>query len=241
MDTASLDHLMDRASHALTRMDYLTCEDLCMQALARAREAADWPYYARILMPLQEARRQRRLIAADGAIRLGTSRRQSADKWLSSLQAGCLLLTYPHTAADARQLDAEARHERRHIELLLADNPIDDDHYRITSFRGPSVSCVVAAPPVDWRDIWLAPGERPEPGAEDDGDVTAGGDTEPGRTPADWFLDAAEALGDAAIQHVTADEGDVERIEQLEAMLAVATDHEILHQRLGDAARAMAR
>ena len=222
---------MDRASQALARMDYLACEGLCLEALAVARQAGDWPYYARILLPLQEARRQRRLIAADGPIRLGTSRQRSADHWLSSLRTGCLLLTRPHTAEDARRLADEASAERRHIELLLADNDLDDGAYRLVSYRGPAVACLVEAPPAAWRDIWLAPGERPEPEAD--------AQIEPGKSPADWFIDATETLGDAAIAHVPAAPGDVRRIGELEAMLQVVPDHEILHQRLGDAARAM--
>ena len=229
--SSKLDQLMGRASEALTRMDYLACEGLCLEALAAARQAGDWPYYARILLPLQEARRQRRLIAADGPIHLGTSRRLSPDRWLSSLRTGCLLLTRPHTVEDARQIDDEARAEGRHIEVLLADNDLDTEPYRLVSYRGPQVTCLAEAPPAAWRDIWLAPGERPEPDAD--------ADVEPGKTPADWFIDATEALGDAAVAHVSAAPGDARRIGELEAMLQVVPDHEILHQRLGDAARAM--
>jgi len=69
--TATLDALMEDASRALAEMDYLTCESLCLKALAAAREDGNWAYYKRILLPLQEVRRQRRMIAADGDVVLG--------------------------------------------------------------------------------------------------------------------------------------------------------------------------
>jgi hypothetical protein len=71
--TPSIDSLMQQAIDALTRMQYLACETLCLRALAAASELGSWDSYARILLPLQESRRQRRLIAADGAIRLGAA------------------------------------------------------------------------------------------------------------------------------------------------------------------------
>ena len=66
--TETIPELMERASVALVDMDYLQCEALCLKALALARAAADWAAYARIVLPLQEARRQRRMIALDGRV-----------------------------------------------------------------------------------------------------------------------------------------------------------------------------
>lgn len=226
---------MERASAALAGMDYLECEALCLQALALTRDQQRWADYARILMPLQESRRQRRIIAADGVIRLGTARLTTpTENWLRHLQAaGCIVVTQPHTAEDAHVLEGESKRLRQHVEVLFADNTSDAPMWRLRSFAGPSVSCVMPAPPEAWLEQWLAPGERPEPEPETDVEL------DPATTPADWFIDATEALGDAAMEHVTASPGDPRRIEQLEQMLRVVTDHEILHQRLGDAARAM--
>lgn len=227
---------MERASQSLAHMDYLTCEAFCLEALAIARQEQDWAYYARILLPLQEARRQRRMIAADGVVRLGTARlEQPVESWMVNLQAGCVVLTHPHKASDAQKLDHEARRLRRCVEVLFADNTEGSEAWTLRSYRGPAVSCLVPAPPRAWQDSWLAPGERPSTNEEDrDND-----DVELASTPADWFIDATEALGDAALEQVTAAQGDSHRIAQLEAMLDVVTDHEILHQQLGDAARAM--
>ena len=221
---ASLDDIMERASNALSRMDYLTCETLCLDALALARSDANWADYARILLPLQEARRQRRMIAAQGIIRLGTSDLTGpAIDLLDQIQEGCIVLTQPHTADDADQLHHAARKQRLHVEVLLAVNPSDADTWRMQSFTGPAVACHRPAPPTPWREAWLPAGTTP-----DLGDAT----TSLSATPADWFLDTAEALGDAALEQTPE-----QRVETLEPLLAVAPDHEILHQRLADAAR----
>ena len=223
---------MERASQALVRMDYLSAEAQCLDALRRAREAEQWAYYARILLPLQEARRQRRMIAAEGTIRLGTRHQPAAiTDWLRDLDAGCLVLTQPATADQARALESEARRTQRYVELLLADNAPDADRWTLRAFRGPAVTCTLAAPPAAWRDAWLQPGERPDPGADAALDAHY--------TPADWFIDATEALGDAALQQVQHPRGSAQRISELEQMLEVITDHEYLHQYLADAARAM--
>ena len=56
-------------------------------------------------------------------------------------------------------------------------------------------------------------------------------------SPADWFLDAAERLGDAVLDGVAARDAR-QRVAELEACLEAAPDHEILHQRLWDAVKA---
>ena len=61
-----LNTTMEHASAALQSMDYAACEAGCLTALAMAGNARRWSDYARILLPLQESRRQRRMIAVDG-------------------------------------------------------------------------------------------------------------------------------------------------------------------------------
>jgi hypothetical protein len=201
-------------------MDYPACEALCMQALDAARQAQDWDTYTRIVLPLQEARRQRRMIAAEGVIRLGTTDCDpDARQWLTHIQTGCVVVTQPFDAAAARTLQNEARQGKLFIEVLLADNRADAATWTLRSFASRDVRCQVAAPPQVLRDRWLASSEA---GAA-----------------ADWFLDAMEALGDAALAQVEPSLQGALRIAEIEKCLQVVTDHEILHQRLGDLARAM--
>lgn len=230
---ATLDEQMEQASQALARMDYLTCETLCVAALAEARQQRRWPYYARILLPLQEARRQRRQIAAEGTIRLGTTSLtgEPAD-WLDELETGCIVVTPPHGQAEATALQQAAREQRRYVEVIWSQSDRTANQWRIGSFTGPRITCERPAPPARWQDCWLAAEAPPEP-------APAGHS----QTPADWCLDTMEALGDAAIEKVEARTdaipGGEQRVALLEPMLEVVPDHEILHQKLGDAARAI--
>jgi hypothetical protein len=221
-----LTSIMDRASAALLAMDYLSCESSCLAGLTMARASADWDTYARALLPLQESRRQRRMIAAEGRVRLGFTNESPDDaSVMDTLKAGCVLLTPPYTPQFARRLHDSARQSRRMVEVLYAHRSADQRSWVLESFAGPRVTCAVPAPPAEWSDRWLIPGQTSA--------------TASGKTPADWFLDAAEALGDAAMKSVDAPLGHERRIEQIEACLNVTDTHEILHQRLAQAARAM--
>ncbi len=60
-----IDELMERASLALARTDYFGAERTCLRAIARAVAASDWERAARMCLPLQEARRQKRMLAID--------------------------------------------------------------------------------------------------------------------------------------------------------------------------------
>jgi hypothetical protein len=206
---------MERASIALAKMDYLACEALCLDALAETRRDGNWSDYTRILLPLQEARRQRRMIAAEGKVRLGSASLEgSPSDWLADHAPMCIAFTSPHTVDDAARFTQLAGEQYKYVEALFVDSATDAATWTVRSFAGPAVQCELTAPPREAIDTW---------------------------THSDrWFLAASEALGDAALQTVTAKLGTIERIEQLEHCLGAATDHEILHQRLWDAARSLA-
>ena len=186
------DRIMEAASAALARMDYLSCEDGCVEALAVARQRRDWPCYARILMPLQEARRQRRMIAADGVVRLGSAGLEGrAEQWPARIGAGCLLLTQPHTPEDACAAAQAARAQRRHVEILYAASPVHAPTWSIHAFRGPRVTCPRPAPPADLVGRWL----RAAPGPDGTEGSPPGAAELKGRAAAaDFFLDACEGL-----------------------------------------------
>lgn len=204
-----LDAVMERASRALAAMDYLACEALCLEALDAARSGARFSYYARVLLPLQEVRRQRRIIAAAGDVRLGSGAAGlDPGSWLTEHEAGCIVLTHPHSATDALGIYGRARDEKRYVEVLFADNAETDAAWTLRSYAGPGVSCSVPAP-------------------------------EAGDDPAKWFIAATERLGDAALAGVDDTLSGVSLVEALEARLRVFPDHELLHQRLAVAARAV--
>ena len=205
------DAIMERASEALAKMEYLACEALCLEALAGARQAEDYAYYARILLPLQEARRQRRMIAVESDVQLGSgSVGFSPDDWVTDHRAGCIVLTHPHSSHDALSLGQRAHEQQRFIEVLFADNPPSEANWKLRSYAGPDVTCQMPAPTPD-------------------------------TDAAQWFIDATERLGDAALQSVDDSLAGPARVDALEARLRIFPDHEKLHQRLAEAARAAAR
>ncbi len=102
-----IDQLMERASAALATGAYFECETLTSEALELAHLAKDWDRMARILMPLEEARRQKRLTAADtGKIH----RIDSVDELLAmdSIESGCWLLEPLIVGAHGREFRARA-------------------------------------------------------------------------------------------------------------------------------------
>lgn len=212
--TTSLDQIMEDASHKLAEMNYLASESLCLQALAEARVQGRWNYYARIVLPLQECRRQRRMIAAESTVVIGTP----GD--VPRLSAGCLLVSKPHRQEDAAVVAREAAQAGLHVEVLYASQTPDEGPWTIETFVGPSAHCEVAAPLNVEKGQPIDAIEQP--------------------FAAHWFIAASEALGDAALEQVTAPLGSLERVEQIEARIAAVSDHEILHQRLAEAARAVA-
>jgi hypothetical protein len=117
----SIDNLMQQASRKLASMEYLDAERLCLAALAEAKAAGDFDRYARIVMPLQESRRQRRQIAADAGVFVLAGERLSAVDVLRRHPRGCLLMIDPpYTIEDVRAIRRLASEQKRHVEAILA-------------------------------------------------------------------------------------------------------------------------
>lgn len=213
---------METASQALAELDYARCESLCMDALNQARDVSEWVIYQRILMPLQETRRQRRQAALDGPILIGTpAQLGDVASQLNDLEQGCVVLTWPCTGGDAKALIASVHDSKKPIEVLSADNASDAPAWRVTSYAGPGLSVDLPAPKADWIGQWTDPSAIAPP------------------TPAHWFMQASEALGNAALAAIQAMPGSLEYLQALEAALSCVDDHEILHQRLASAAKAL--
>jgi hypothetical protein len=90
--------------------------------VALARQANDFERVSRILLPLQEARRQRRQIAEDAGTFVLTAPKQTRQQILDTHPTGCLLLTSPpYDQADADALRAAARDRGAMVEVLCLD------------------------------------------------------------------------------------------------------------------------
>lgn len=117
-----IDAIMDRASERLIATDYAGCERLCLEALSLARHSGDFERYARILLPLQEARRQRRQIAVDAGVYVLGEPKLDAAAILDRHGRGCLLLLCPPYAREDEQAVRDLARERRlFIEALALD------------------------------------------------------------------------------------------------------------------------
>jgi hypothetical protein len=120
MGDHDIDAIMEDASRMLLATRYLECERLCLMALERARAADDFDRYARILMPLQEARRQRRQIATDAGVFVIAGQHRSAEDILMAHREGCLLLVSPpYSKSDLEHIRALADKQDKYIEAVL--------------------------------------------------------------------------------------------------------------------------
>lgn len=120
--TDQIDAIMEQASEALARMHYIRCERLCLEALQLARQGGDFDLYARILLPLQEARRQRRQTALDAGVVVLTRKQEPLDRVLDDHRAGCLLLVGPpFDEADEQALRQTALDRELLVEVLRLD------------------------------------------------------------------------------------------------------------------------
>lgn len=220
---ATLDDLMQTASQALADMDYARCERLCAEALNQARAEEHWVMAQRVLLPLQEARRQKRQSALDGLILLGVPAADDEQELLAFLKTprlGCIVLTQPTTAEQAARVEQSIAEQGLAIEVLFADNPMAEPTWRIRTASGPAASVDQPAP-VQWAGRLIDPMRTTPP------------------TPAHWFMQASEALGDAALAAIGTAPGTVDYFDALARVLDAVGDHEILHQRLAQAAKAL--
>ena len=91
-DPAELHSLCERGQQLLMRTDYLAAERALVQADALATRLEDFDTLARLYMPLQEARRQRRQLAGEGIVRLDLVATSASD---ISIDPEAIVSKYP--------------------------------------------------------------------------------------------------------------------------------------------------
>lgn len=99
--STSVNSLMTKAQQALTRNHWFEAERLCARALDMARGEGDFNLMARVLLPLQEARRQRMQIALDSKKIVIVQEHLPEER---QLEPKCYLIEPPLVGADARRL-----------------------------------------------------------------------------------------------------------------------------------------
>ncbi|MFG0243319.1 MAG: hypothetical protein ACF8R9_11095 [Phycisphaerales bacterium JB054] len=210
--------MMERASRHLAECAYFDAEREAERALRAARRINDFERMARICLPLQEARRQKREQAWDvGPVALVRRQRDLP----SPLVPGLYLLQPPMIGRDGRSL-RETLDRRKIAASVLTREPLTRTGKWPVVGVGPMVIRVQVDPP------W--PLERVETSVSKDED-----DRLP---PTEWFVRASEALGDAAIAALDETDHPHYRVDDLLDFLEAHPEHEKLHQALAAACRA---
>ncbi len=215
----SIDHLMEKASAALVATHYFEAEALALKALERAASAGDFGRMARICLPLQEARRQKREQALDAG---RTVIFHDLPHRTLPIEPGCYLLEPPLIGIEAADFRALCDRKKVPAMVLCREPLTSQGKWPIVGVSGTdreSLVIRVQVPPPPGFEHSARNGEHgPRPGP-----------------PGSWFIATQEALGDAAIAKVNPKlPWDYRALDLLEYLRAVP-DHEKLHQALMDA------
>lgn len=225
-----VDDLMERASAALASMSYFKAEALAMDALGEARRRRDYAAMARIVLPLQEARRQIRQQACDTP---GVRVVDEHAALKGRVEPGCWLVRPSLLGMDAARLRARGRTARVPL-MVLAREPLvrsgpNAGAWPVVAVGERRPDSLIRAGPNRLLTLraYVPPPEGTEP---DPGPPTRDRSTRPIEQA--WFVAAQEALGDAAIRSLRDDEPAAVRVDEVLDMLEALPDHEKLHQRL---------
>ncbi len=220
-----IDAMMEQASRALVGRDYFAAEKLALSALRRAHHDADYERMSRIILPLQEARRQKREMAfdakkvfvVDGELPHGRG-----------LVAGCYLVCPPRVGADGRML-RDMADEKKVSVFVLVREPVTRD----------GLWPIVAVGPVTVRTKIepYVPAPAKASAAKGKGKTEKGAASAVPVPPVKWFVAAGEALGDEAIGQVAVTLPAAARVDLLMDRLESVQHHEKLHQRLEEACK----
>ncbi|MEY3230889.1 MAG: hypothetical protein RL689_978 [Planctomycetota bacterium] len=205
---AKAEQWMEKASVALVATDYGEAERCCMKALAIARAANDFDLMARICLPLQEARRQRRHAACD----VPGCRIAGVMPAVDAIASGRWMLEPPLVGMDGRTLRDTAARRGVPVMVLVREPQSRSGRWPIvgvgTGPREPVVVRVQVEPPADPACPDLA-----------------------------WFMAAQEALGDAAIAKAPRNVPADHHVDDMLDLLEAVPDHEKLIQAVAQACR----
>lgn len=221
--STQIDDLMEKASAALADADYFETEKLAAKALLAARKVGDFERMARVVLPLQEARRQRRHEAADSGLRLILSQLPAGR---NDLVPGMYLVQPPLVGMNARALRQTADAARTPVIVVCREPMTKAGLWPVVAVGG---GALMTSQPIRTR-IAPPPGVTPR-----DSGMTRDVVTE--TPPPEWFLAANEALGDAAIAALNPKDPAAWRVDDLLDALDALPDHEKLHQALAAACR----
>lgn len=204
--TESVNELMERASAALLATSYFEVDTLCVQAMEMARRVRDFECMSRIILPLQESRRQRRHLATDtGVVRVLTSPLLETAKF----ESGCYLLKPPLIAADAAHMRELAFAQQVPAVFITREPRTGSGKWPVVAVTTDrSFRCQIDVPRINGSEI----------GDNDAPDVS-------------WIMLAIEAVGDVAIAKLKPSDPAAFRVDDLWESMIALPEHEKMHQR----------
>lgn len=144
--------LMEKASEALQSGEYFECIELASEALRGAHAGGDFSLMARVLMPLEEARRQVRLEAIDsGNLVVVDSVEQLEGLEMAS---GCYLFEPMLVGADGRAWRERAEREHVAVVVVVHEPETDSGDWPLVMV-GPVTVRARVAPPDEVTLEWI--------------------------------------------------------------------------------------
>ncbi len=154
-----IDELMEQASAALVDTDYFKAETVAIKAFEAAHRRQDYERMARILLPLQEARRQKTMQAVDeGVVYLFCDEVDDAEPGSPPTpKLGCWLISPPFVGADGRNLREAADAQQTPV-LVIVEEPLTQLKLRPIVMIGPVTVRTKIKPVENWtpQDILAA-------------------------------------------------------------------------------------
>ncbi len=219
-----VDTLMEEASRALMARDYFLCEARCLEAMDLAHRDHDYERMARICLPMQEARRQKRDLAADcEQVFVIDDQLPNAAK----LQPGCYLVRPPRVGLDGRMLREMLDHAHVPAIVLVREPTTKAGLWPVVALGPATVRTKVPPPERSAKRRRVRKGAVAARHEADSPEVAI--------PPVAWFLAANEALCEAALAAVDPARPVLARIEALLLRLGALPDNEKLHQALAAA------
>ena len=215
-----IDRLMSEATEALEAGQYIDCELAADDALHRAWKHNAYDLMARIILPLMESRRQRRLQAVDAkhiveiehgeALPGGDEEDGERSDETEPVEPGIYLIQPPGVGADARLIRVSALEQRVPV-FALAIEPKTQMGLLPVAVVGPSAVRAQLKPPAKKK------------------------------FNAAWCLEAIDVLTEAALMQIDTTRPLAKQVDLLMDVLDALPESERLHQALADTAQAAHR
>lgn len=149
--SSATDDLMELATAALQQGSYFECERHAAKAMHKAFAQQNFDAIARIALPLQEARRQRRLQAVDANYLEIYDERAPGPE--DELHPGCIIVCDPSVGADARRLTERAFDEEIPL-IAFACEPLTQEGLLPIVVVGPTTIRAKMRPPKSFTPAW---------------------------------------------------------------------------------------